>query len=117
MGSEIISNEIWKRMVAANKCYYGLNKYMKTYLISNKSKLNLYKDLTKPVTVYTSETCTLTKADKNIQYLEFLKEEFLGASSRLYKRLDNGERDIIVKYTWGDFAYLPSSASNPPGCL
>ena len=70
LGSEVnssndIKNEIQKRILSANRCFYGLRTYLKSCLISRKTKLLLYKVLIRPVITYASETWALTKADEN----------------------------------------------------
>lgn len=49
----------------ANKCYYGLNKHLRSRSISRKTKLTIYKTLIVPVLTYGSETWTLSKTDEN----------------------------------------------------
>ena len=59
-----ISEEIQRRITAANKCYYGLQKQLKSKQLKRKIKLTIYK-MIRPVLLYGSETWTLTKTDEN----------------------------------------------------
>jgi hypothetical protein len=56
-----ISEEIHKRILAANRCSHGLRKHLRSYLTSRKTKTLMYKVLTRPVLTYASETWTLSK--------------------------------------------------------
>lgn len=59
-----VSQEVKRRLMSTNKCYYGLSKYFKSKLLTRGTKLGLYKTLTRPVLVYASETWTILKADE-----------------------------------------------------
>jgi hypothetical protein len=59
------SLEINRRIILANRCFYGLNKLMKAKLLPKSAKLTLYKSLVIPVLMYGSETWTISKADEN----------------------------------------------------
>ena len=59
-----VSDEIGKRISAANRCYFGLQKQLKSRIISRKAKTKIYKTLIRPVLTYAAETWTLTKADE-----------------------------------------------------
>jgi hypothetical protein len=61
IGSEVnckndISDEIKKRVLAANNCLHGLRKHLKSRLISKKTRMMMYKVLVRPVRTYASET-------------------------------------------------------------
>jgi hypothetical protein len=56
-GSSLETN---RRIIVANRCFYGLNKSLPK--IAN---LTLYKSLVIPVFMYGSETWTMSKADEN----------------------------------------------------
>lgn len=62
--------EVHQRILAGNRCYYGLSKYMKNKEISRATKCHLYRTLIRPVVTYGSETWTLTK-DLERQLLVF----------------------------------------------
>lgn len=69
LGSQVDRNnnmqsEIKRRIVAANRCFFGLHKYMSSRLISRTSKIRIYKTLIRPVLTYASECWTLTKSDE-----------------------------------------------------
>lgn len=70
--SNLISEEIKRRVLVANRCYYGLHKHLKSHRLQRKTKLSIYKTLIRPVLMYASETWTLSKKD----------EEFLNVFER-----------------------------------
>jgi hypothetical protein len=47
-----------------NRYFHRLRKHFKSWLISKKTKMALYKVVVRPVATYASETWTLTKADE-----------------------------------------------------
>jgi len=51
-----IGTEIKARIQAANKCYFGLTKLLKSRVISKNLKSQIYQTLIKPVVTYGSET-------------------------------------------------------------
>lgn len=53
--------EAQQRILTANRCYYGLSKYMKSRDVTRATKVFLYKTLIRPVLTYGSETWPLTK--------------------------------------------------------
>jgi len=66
LGSDIncdndISAEIQKRILAANRCFHGLRKHLRSHLTSKNTKILTYKVLIRPVLTYASETWTLSK--------------------------------------------------------
>ena len=56
------SVEIKKRILWANKSFYGLRRQF----LSIKNKIKLYKTLIRPVLAYGSETWVLSKSDEVI---------------------------------------------------
>ena len=56
--------EVKKRLIATNRCYYGLLPLFKSKLLSRKSKVTLYKVLVRPVALYASSTWATTKSDE-----------------------------------------------------
>ena len=60
------SAEIKKRILMANRGFYGLKRQFRSQLLSIKNKIKLYKTLIRPVLAYGSETWALTKSDKDI---------------------------------------------------
>ena len=52
-------------MVAANKTHYGLQRHLKSKILSHKTKKMSYMTLIRPVLLYELETCMLSKADEN----------------------------------------------------
>jgi hypothetical protein len=70
-GSEVnckndISNEIKKLVLAANKCLHGLRKRLKSWLISRKTRIMMYKVFVRPVLSYASETWPLSRLDERL---------------------------------------------------
>jgi endonuclease/exonuclease/phosphatase family metal-dependent hydrolase len=59
------SKEISRRIIMANRCFYGLIKLVRSRTLPKSSKLILYKTLILPVLMYGSETWTMTQADEN----------------------------------------------------
>jgi len=47
------NTEIKQRIIAASKCAYELNKYLRNHLFSKKTKIKIYRMLIKPVLMYT----------------------------------------------------------------
>ncbi|VVC42633.1 Hypothetical protein CINCED_3A010975, partial [Cinara cedri] len=56
--------EVKKRLIAANRCYFGLLSLFKSKLLSRKSKVTLYKVLVRPIALYASSTWATTKSDQ-----------------------------------------------------
>jgi len=64
LGSDVncnndINAEIQKRILAANRCFHGLRKHLRSHLTSKNTKILMYKVLIRPVLTYASETWTL----------------------------------------------------------
>jgi len=59
-----ISGEIEKRILAANRCFHGLRKHLKSHLTSKNTKALMYKVLIRPVLTYASETWILSKTNE-----------------------------------------------------
>ena len=59
-----ISEEIQKRILAANRCFHGLRKYPRSHLTSKNTKILMYKVLIRPVVTCASETWTLSKTNE-----------------------------------------------------
>ena len=69
LGAEINGNansheEVKKRLLAANRCYYSLMPLFKSRLLSIKSKITLYKVIVKPIALYACSTWATTKSDE-----------------------------------------------------
>ena len=60
-----ISAEIQRRIVTANRCYYELQRHLRSKLLSNETKYRIYNALIKPVLLYGSESWPTTKSDEN----------------------------------------------------
>jgi len=66
LGSDIncnndISAEIQKCILAANRCFHGMGKHLRSHLTSINTKILMYTVLIRPVLTYASETWTLSK--------------------------------------------------------
>jgi hypothetical protein len=66
LGSDVncnngISAEIQKRILAANRCFHGLRKHLRSHLTSKNTKILMYKVLIRPVLTYACETWTLSE--------------------------------------------------------
>ena len=69
LGSDVncnndISEEIQKCILAANRCFHGLRKHMRSHLTSKNTKILMYKVLIRPVLTHASETWTLSKTNE-----------------------------------------------------
>lgn len=51
-----ISMEIKQRYLVASKCAYEFNKHLRSYLLSRKTKIKIYRTLIKPVLTYACKT-------------------------------------------------------------
>lgn len=60
-----IGSELKRRILAANRCFYGLGTFLKSKLIKRSTKITLYKTIIRPVLTYGCETWTLTKTQTN----------------------------------------------------
>lgn len=82
-----VSSEIKRRIVAANRYYFGLQKHMKSRHLTRRTKVLLYKTLIRPVLMYGSECWTISKGDEGA--LESFERKVL---RRIYGPVcDNGE--------------------------
>jgi len=60
------SAEIKKRILMANKGFYGLKRQFRSQFLYIKNKIKLYKTLIRPVLAYGSETRVLSKSDEAV---------------------------------------------------
>ena len=60
------SAEIKKRILKANKGFYGLKGQFRSQFLSVKNKIKYYKTLIRPVLVYGSDTWVLSKSEETI---------------------------------------------------
>lgn len=82
-----VSSEIKRRIVAANRYYFGLQKHMKSRHLTRRTKVLLYKTLIRPVLMYGSECWTISKGDERA--LESFERKVL---RRIFGPVcDNGE--------------------------
>jgi hypothetical protein len=57
-----IKEEIKERIALSNKAYFANQKFLKSKLVTKRSKLKLYKTVIRPVVIYASETWVLKEA-------------------------------------------------------
>ena len=53
-----------KSILAANRCFYGLRKHLRSHLASKNTKILMYKVLIRPVLTYASETLTISQTNE-----------------------------------------------------
>ena len=58
--------EIKRRIMLANRCFYGLKKHLRARQLTKETKCAIYKTIIRPVLTYGSESWPLTKADENL---------------------------------------------------
>ena len=63
--SNLISQEIQRRIMAGNRALYANIKLLKSRLITRKTKLKIYTTLIRPVITYASETWNISNNDAN----------------------------------------------------
>lgn len=57
--------ELKLRLVAANKCYFGLIPLFNSKMLSRTTKITLYKVLVRPIALYVCGAWATTKSNKN----------------------------------------------------
>ena len=57
-----IEEKIKERIPLGNRTYFANQKFLKSKLVTERSKLKLYKRVIRPVVIYASETCVLKEA-------------------------------------------------------
>jgi hypothetical protein len=85
-----ISEEIQKRILAANRCFHGLRKHIRSQLTSKNTKILMYKVFIRPVLTYASETWTLCKT--NERWLSLFERKVLRCIFGVKR-----ERDMVKK--------------------
>ena len=56
-----ISIEVKRRIISANRSYHGLQRHLRSKILTKKTKISIYKTLIRPVLTYGSESWPLTK--------------------------------------------------------
>lgn len=107
VGKNNTKDEINRRILLANKCYYGLSKHLRSQILSRKTKIQLYKTLIVPVLTYGSETWTMTQAEEQALLTferKILRRIFGGVCENgLWRRRYNYELyDIFKNYEGRD---------------
>ena len=92
-----MQEEIKRRIMIAKRCFYGLQRPLRSNMLSKKTKFNIYKTLIRPVFLYGSESWSTTKSDEQL-LLTFegkVLRTILGAKqvNGQYKRRFNFELD------------------------
>ena len=59
-----VSLEIKRRIVLANRCYFGLSKHFRDKALSRATKIQLYQTLIQPVLLYGAEAWVMSQADE-----------------------------------------------------
>jgi hypothetical protein len=83
------SVEIRKRILLANKCFYGSKRQFRSQFLSIKNKVKLHKTLIRPVLAHGAETWVLSKSDENI--LKVFERKILEPFLDLQMNTGNGE--------------------------
>ena len=60
-----IREEIKRRIIMGNACYYSLEKILSSHLLSKKLKVNTYKTIILPFVLYGCETWSLTLREEH----------------------------------------------------
>jgi hypothetical protein len=60
-----VSLEIQQRIQTAKRCFFRLHKHLRSSHLPRQTKFTIYKTLIRPILLYGSETCVLTKREKN----------------------------------------------------
>jgi hypothetical protein len=76
-----------KKILWANKSFYGLKRQYRSHFLSIKNKIKLYKTLIRPVLAYGSEAWVLPKSDETIQ--GFSREKFREPFLDLQIKMEN----------------------------
>jgi hypothetical protein len=98
-----IEEEIKERIALGNKAYFADQKFLKSKLVTKRSKLKLYKTVIRPVLIHGSETWVLKEAI--IQKLMLFERRFLRRIFGPTKEKDgtwriktNEELDYLIKH-------------------
>jgi hypothetical protein len=87
-----VSLEIQRRIQTANRCFFGLRKHLQSSHFSRQTKFTIHNTLIRPVLLYGSEACVLTKMEKN-QLLVLRTIWFPKIEHAVYRRGYNHELD------------------------
>ena len=60
------SKEIKRRVMAANRCFHGLQRHLRSKLLTNETKCRIYKTLIRPVLLYGCESWPTRKEDEQL---------------------------------------------------
>lgn len=60
------ASEIQRRIMAANRCFYGLQRHLRSKFLTRRTKCQIYKTLIRPVLTYGCESWTMRKSDEQL---------------------------------------------------
>lgn len=86
-----IKKEVGRRVMATNRCYYGLSRQLQSRVLFSKTKCNIYEILIKSVLTYGSECWALTKVEKRA--LLIFERKILKKIYGQNVRMERGEED------------------------
>jgi len=90
------SAQIKKRILLANKGFYGLKRQFRCQFLSIKNKIKLHKTLIRSVLAYGSENWVLSKSDETI--LEVFERKILRAIFGPTYEMGNGEYNTVISH-------------------
>lgn len=74
------TDDVYLRLLLVNQCYYGLQKQLRSSIVTRQVKVQLHKTLILPVLTYGSEINTIWKQNAFYLLLRWKEQEhFLGA--------------------------------------
>jgi hypothetical protein len=79
------SGEVRTQIVAANRCYFGLQKRLKSQTISITTKVQLLKTLIRPIVMYAADYRTVSQSDE--QNMDVVERKLL---QRIYGPIQDG---------------------------
>jgi hypothetical protein len=80
---------------AASKCFHGVQRLLKSYLLSRTTELFMYKVLIRPVVIHATETLVIAPEDEEA-LCSF--ERILTCILEQYKRTVYAEEDICKSF-------------------
>jgi hypothetical protein len=61
-----VTEDIWNRIAATNRCYFSLKKHFKSNFISRTTNILLRKTLVRPIALYDAECWTLSGTNEKM---------------------------------------------------
>jgi hypothetical protein len=62
----VYNRKFQNRIAVANRCYFGLQKHLKSDFISRTTKILLHKTLVRPILLYGAECWTLSRTNEKM---------------------------------------------------